>query len=185
MSSASRLLGIVSLAMFGAVHPGIALAGQQTTLSPHAAQAVDCGGVQAEADRAFAATDYVRAATASSQLLELLRAGKATCSVDYAIALNNHALNLDRLRRGAEAEPFFIEALERKRAADGAQHPDVLVILHNYALMLEGLGRYSQAEPLFREELQLSFALNGPASSDALDSLSAYAVTLAQLVVRF
>jgi len=100
-------------------------------------------------------------------------------------ALNNHALNLDRLRRGAEAEPFFIEALERKRAADGAQHPDVLVILHNYALMLEGLGRYSQAEPLFREELQLSFALNGPASSDALDSLSAYAVTLAKVVVRF
>ena len=54
----------------------------------------------------------------------------------------------------AEAEPYYREALEKRRRVLGEEHPDTLVSINNMATLLEKQGRLDEAELLQRALLR-------------------------------
>lgn len=75
---------------------------------------------------------------------------------EQASALGDLALSLNALRRRAEAEPLFREAIARMRAAHGgADHDDLAWLLNNLAWNLHARGRLDEAEPLYTEALAM------------------------------
>ena len=52
-----------------------------------------------------------------------------------------------------EAEPLYVQALERLRETLGPDHPGTLISLNNLAGLYESQGRYGEAEPLYAQAL--------------------------------
>jgi CHAT domain-containing protein/tetratricopeptide (TPR) repeat protein len=63
-----------------------------------------------------------------------------------ALCLDNHASTLYALGRYDEAEVFFREALDRRRALFGNDHLDTASTLHNLGTLLRMQGRHLEAE---------------------------------------
>jgi tetratricopeptide (TPR) repeat protein len=56
--------------------------------------------------------------------------------------------------RFAEAEPYWREALEKRRRTLGEEHPDTLGSIGNMGFLLWSQGRLAEAEPYWREALE-------------------------------
>jgi len=73
-----------------------------------------------------------------------------------ARALGDVAVALNGLRRRAEAEPVFRQAIARlRRVHGGADHGDIAWLLNNHAWCLHAMGRLDEAQPLYEEALAM------------------------------
>ena len=50
-----------------------------------------------------------------------------------------------------EAEPLYVECLQKKKVVLGENHPSTLSSINNLAGLYESQGRYDEAEPLYVE----------------------------------
>jgi serine/threonine-protein kinase len=80
----------------------------------------------------------------------------------HAIALTDVALSLNGLRRRAEAEPVFREALARQRQAYGGDHKEIAWTLNNLAWGLHAMGRLDEAAGYYEEALAMLRRLGAP-----------------------
>ena len=78
----------------------------------------------------------------------------------------------------AEAEPYYREALEKRRRVLGEEHPDTLSSINNMGLLLRDQGKLDQAEPYYSEALEKSRRVLGEEHPDTLTSMSNLAGTL-------
>ena len=108
--------------------------------------------------------DYPAALRLGEELLRLARAGDDRRQL--AAAMNDHALSLRALRRDAEAELLYREALEISSETLGPRHPDVATSLNNLAGLLSDTNRPAEAEPFYREALEISREALGPRHPD-------------------
>jgi non-specific serine/threonine protein kinase/serine/threonine-protein kinase len=53
-----------------------------------------------------------------------------------------------------QAEPYYREALEKRRRVLGGEHPDTLISINNMGALLQAEGKIDQAEPYYREALE-------------------------------
>jgi tetratricopeptide (TPR) repeat protein len=71
------------------------------------------------------------------------------------------ATSLQTQGKRSEAEPLFVETLERRRRALGNDHPDTLMSIGNVAAMLQRKGKLVEAERLQREAFDASRRIFG------------------------
>lgn len=74
---------------------------------------------------------------------------------EHAAALLDLALGLNGVRRRAEAQPVFREALARMRQAHPGDHDDTAWLLNNMAWGLHAMGRFDEAAPLYEEAVAM------------------------------
>jgi serine/threonine protein kinase/tetratricopeptide (TPR) repeat protein len=72
----------------------------------------------------------------------------------------------------AEAEPYFREALDKRRRLLGDDHPDTLISINNMGALLKAQGKLAEAEPYFREALQSCRRVLGDEHPDTLSSVN-------------
>jgi len=120
--------------------------------------------------------DYQTAARYSEDLVAFARANETQERLSNA--LNEHALNQNKLGQFAEAEGLYREALEIDRATIGAGHPDYAARLNNLALVVRAQGRTEEAEGLHREALEIGRVTIGEAHPDYATRLNNLAVVV-------
>lgn len=85
--------------------------------------------------------------------------GKHTA--DYAVALNNFAVNQLALGRYAEAESLHREALQVRIDVLGADHPYVMASMQGLGVVLRAQKKYNEAEEVTRRALTLGERILG------------------------
>lgn len=77
--------------------------------------------------------------------------------------------------RYREAEPFFREALQLRRAAQGPQHPLIAQSMNNLALIYQADQRFSEAEFLYNRALDMRRDIFGGEHPDIATNLNSLA----------
>jgi len=120
------------------------------------------------------------------EVLEKRRATLGNSHTDTLNSINNLAVLFDNQERYDEAEPLYLEVLEKRRATlVGNSHPDTLNIINNLAVLYDDnqQGRYDEAEPLYLEVLEKRRATLGNSHPDTLNSINKNATTFVQLYI--
>jgi tetratricopeptide (TPR) repeat protein len=87
-------------------------------------------------------------------------------------SINNLSLLLKDQGKPGEAEPYFREALEKRRRVLGEEHPSTLRSIGNLGQLLQAQGKTSEAEPYCREALEKRRRVLGEEHPDTLTSVS-------------
>jgi tetratricopeptide (TPR) repeat protein len=78
----------------------------------------------------------------------------------------------------AEAEPYYRDALEKRRRVLGEEHPDTLTSINNMGVLLESQGKLAEAEPYYRDALEKRRRVLGEEHPDTLSSINNMGVLL-------
>jgi len=90
---------------------------------------------------------------------------------ETVIAIANMGSQMIYLGRAAEAEPYYIEALERSRKLKDEPNQVMIMMLGSMATLLNEQGKYIEAEKLNREGLELNLRAHGNDHKDTLVSI--------------
>jgi tetratricopeptide (TPR) repeat protein len=96
-------------------------------------------------------------------------------SKEAGALLNQFGCYLNAQGRYAEAEPLFMQALEKRQNSLPAEHPDIAQSLNNLAVLYDTQGRYEEAEPLYKQALEMvqnSLPAEHPDIAQSLNNLA-------------
>ena len=89
----------------------------------------------------------------------------STNSVIYANCQFNFGFVYQNMRRRADAEPYYVEAMKLREKLLGKKHPDYAWSLNNLGLLYKEQGRYDLSEPLYLEAIELQKTTPGAESA--------------------
>jgi tetratricopeptide (TPR) repeat protein len=75
-----------------------------------------------------------------------------------------------------EAEPLYVECLQKMKVVLGENHPNTMTFINDLALLYYSQGRYDEAEPLYVECLQKKKVVlgeNHPSTLTSINNLAA------------
>ncbi len=90
----------------------------------------------------------------------------------YARGLNFYAYLYQEMGRFAEAEPFYLQAIEIKKVQLGENHSDYANILNNLAALYHKMGRFADAEPFYLQAKEIRKTQLGENHSDYANILN-------------
>ena len=128
--------------------------------------------------RLFEEGRFPEATEAARQLLEVQRADLGEDHPDYATALSNLGVLLQRQGDLQGAEPLLRQALATRKAALGEGHPDYATSLNNLGELLALRENHAEAEPLLRQALAIRREVLGEGHPDYAISLSSLGLLL-------
>jgi tetratricopeptide (TPR) repeat protein len=128
--------------------------------------------------RLFEEGRFAEATEAARQLLEVQRGELGENHPDYATALSNLALLLQRQGDLHGAEPLLRQALSTRKAVLGECHPDYATSLNNLGELLSLQDNRAEAEPLLRQALAIRRDVLGECHPDFAISLSSLGLLL-------
>ena len=71
-----------------------------------------------------------------------------------------------------EAEPLYVDCLEKRRSVLGDRHPDTLTSINDLAGLYKSQGKYDEAEPLYVDSLKKRRSVLGDRHPDTLTSIN-------------
>ncbi len=126
--------------------------------------------------RLFEEGRFREAAEAARQLLDAQRVEVGEDHPDYATALSNLALLLQKQGDHEGAEPLLRQVLFTRQKALGERHPDHATSLNNLGELLTIRENLEAAEPLLRQALAIRREVLGESHPDYAVSLSSLAL---------
>ncbi len=97
------------------------------------------------------------------------------------VVLHNYASALAGMSRFDEAEPLFLEVIERRTRVYGLDHPQTLASRNMLAGAIQKQGREREAADMLRDIYQARLAALGPDHFATLNSMGSLAVPLIRL----
>jgi tetratricopeptide (TPR) repeat protein len=85
--------------------------------------------------------------------------------------MNNMGFLLQGQGKLDQAEPYYREALEKRRRVLGEEHPNTLISISNMGFLLHSQGNFAEAEPYVREALEKSRRVLGDEHPSTLGSI--------------
>jgi tetratricopeptide (TPR) repeat protein len=82
-------------------------------------------------------------------------ATKGELHEDYAVILNNRAVQMEAQGKLPEAEKLYRQAMEITGRTVGKDHPSYAIRLNNLAGVLQAQGKFPQAEKLYRQAMEI------------------------------
>ena len=128
--------------------------------------------------RLFEEGRFSEATEAARQLLEVQRLGVGEDHPDYATALSNLGVLLQRQGDLQGAEPLLRQAMATRKAVLGESHPDYATSLNNLGELLALRENHAEAEPLLRRALAIRREALGEGHPDYAISLSSLGLLL-------
>jgi tetratricopeptide (TPR) repeat protein len=128
--------------------------------------------------RSYEEGRFREATEAARQLLDVHREELGEDHPDYATALSNLALLLQRQGDIQGAEPLLRKVLATRKQALGESHPDYATSLNNLGELLSLREDLEGAEPLLRQALAVRKDVLGESHPDYAVSLSSLALLL-------
>jgi Flp pilus assembly protein TadD len=128
--------------------------------------------------RLFEEGRFPEATEAARQLLEVQRGDVGEDHPDYATALSNLGVLLQRQGDLQGSEPLLRQALAIRKAVLGEEHADYATSLNNLGELLALRGNHEEAEPLLRRALAIRRDVLGAGHPDYAMSLSSLGLLL-------
>lgn len=131
---------------------------------------VDSAAVEKEVDSLIQIARVLSRQNKHEEALQIISKAKqitvdhfSTYSVLYANCQFNFGFVYQNMRRRADAEPYYVEAMKLREKLLGKAHPDYAWCLNNLGLLYKDQGRYELAEPLYLEAIELQKTTSGAA----------------------
>ncbi|WP_406693559.1 tetratricopeptide repeat protein [Singulisphaera sp. Ch08] len=123
---------------------------------------------------------YYEAEVEARRLVDLQKQTSGENHPDFATALSNLALLVQRQGDLEGAKALLSQTLEIRRHVLGEQHPDFATSLNNLALLLCEQHNLDAAEPLLRQSLEIRREALGATHPDYANGLSGLALLLCE-----
>jgi len=125
--------------------------------------------------------DFAAAQTMAERQTGRTRTEFGVNSVEYAVAVSDAALVLNKMSRFAEADSLYREAVRTIESLGRSAIIQSYFIYNRYGVNLRSLGRLEESESCLKRALEMAGSLGGMNTSDSLRAMSELAATQLRL----